>query len=635
MKVYFSAFIDKSVSQENSKLVGKLKSDMKKNLRIPSSSISYNIHNTFLFLSAEQPSKEHFNPKIAKNIEDTVSKHLSEYYLTNKSKLQKYLKIKQELKETAHIVQDFLEEIDAQLPKVLNLRLRKVMSDLPATYCEIQTKSMIAFWHIDAENKVQFRLSGFESQYFTVSEIQANLNFEEMIDKLALLNFNWIFINPTMLRLREMKNVLERLDLGLQGTHYKSKNPRLQAKLEMFLRILAAKLSALQSIERTISSILKLFYETQNFLDKQYFKNTCQNLETILKQISYGNSQGKELLLNVQAKLEGCQIQLKEYFDETKNDVKIIDSSDEFKLNLLNIAELSSDLFVESELLKMWLDFFGADLPYFTLQKKLFTSQTLQNVEVPKDSIISVRGLVKNYSLGRTTVYALRGVDLDVKTGEFLAIVGNSGAGKTTLLNCMAGIDESDYGVILFKGQNFRKMSDSNKSKVRLLDMGFIFQSYALLPHFNTRENVTLPADLAGLSIGLRDRISDLLLGVGIEKQAKQYPAQLSGGQMQRVAIARALTNSPKVLFADEPTGDLDSETGKQVMELIKKFHEETKTTVIVITHNQEVASYAERQIVLEDGVVVGSNRVLVEDVHVPVLEECIAKRNEIHKGEE
>ena len=134
--------------------------------------------------------------------------------------------------------------------------------------------------------------------------------------------------------------------------------------------------------------------------------------------------------------------------------------------------------------------------------------------------------------------------------------------------------------------------------------MGFIFQSYALLPHYNTRENVTLPADIAGLSKKLRNRIEDLLTGVGINNQATQYPAQLSGGQMQRVAIARALTNKPTVLYADEPTGDLDSETGKQVMELIQSFHEETKTTIIMITHEKEIADYAERQIVLEDGLI-------------------------------
>jgi putative ABC transport system ATP-binding protein len=138
--------------------------------------------------------------------------------------------------------------------------------------------------------------------------------------------------------------------------------------------------------------------------------------------------------------------------------------------------------------------------------------------------------------------------------------------------------------------------------------MGFIFQSYALLPHFDTRENVALPADLAGFSKDLKNRIEELLDGVGISKQAEQYPAQLSGGQLQRVAIARALTNRPKVLFADEPTGDLDSKTGEQVMELIRKFHEETRTTVIVITHEQDIADYAERQIMMKDGEITGSH---------------------------
>ena len=134
--------------------------------------------------------------------------------------------------------------------------------------------------------------------------------------------------------------------------------------------------------------------------------------------------------------------------------------------------------------------------------------------------------------------------------------------------------------------------------------MGFIFQSYALLPHYDARENVALPADLAGFSKQLKERIENLLEGVGIKQQAKQYPSQLSGGQMQRVAIARALTNRPKVLFADEPTGDLDSETGKQVMELLKKFHEETKTTIIIITHETDIANYAQRKIRIEDGVI-------------------------------
>jgi len=607
MKAYFAALIDRSASEENSKLCKKMQGDLKKNLKISSSDVYCKIHNTFLFLGAEKANTKPFDPKIAEIVEAALSKNLDDYYSKNKLKLQKYFKNKQELRETAQIVKDFLEEIDPKLPKAFNHRLKKLVSDLPTQYYDLQSKSMIALWHLKEEEKAQFRLSGFESRLFQISPVKTDVDLEEMVDKIALLNFFWIFINPTMLLLQVTKSVLEQLELGLQGTHYRSINPKTQTKFEMFFRILSAKMSALENMERTISSIIGLFREPKAFCDKRHFKDACENLSSSLREMSWKNNQAKRLLMEVQKKIDGCQAGLKDYLDSTKNGVKTIQSTDEFKLALFNMAELSSDLFVETELLKMWLDFFGSDLPFFTYQTKLFRSQISQNLEVSAEDVISVRGLIKNYNLGRTTVYALRGVDLDVKAGEFLAIVGNSGAGKTTLLNCMAGLDEPDYGLIYFKGRNLREMSDSEKSKARLLDMGFIFQSYALLPHLNARENVTLPADLAGFSKTLKERVEALLVGVGIEKQARQYPAQLSGGQMQRVAIARALTNKPKVLFADEPTGDLDSETGKQVMQLIKKFHEETGTTVVMITHDQEVASYATRKVLLEDGLIVGT----------------------------
>jgi putative ABC transport system ATP-binding protein len=256
-------------------------------------------------------------------------------------------------------------------------------------------------------------------------------------------------------------------------------------------------------------------------------------------------------------------------------------------------------------MLKIWSDYFGSDLPFFSFNAQLLQVEKAATEKIDKDTIIAVRGLFKNYNLGRNTVYAIRGVNLDIKEGEFVAIVGSSGAGKTTLLNCMASLDSPDHGAVYFRGNDLHRMNDSKKSNVRLREMGFIFQSYALLPHFNTRENVALPADLAGgLSKEMKARIENLLKGVGIDQQARQFPAQLSGGQMQRVAIARALTNQPSVIFADEPTGDLDSGTGIQVMELLKKFHEETGTTIVIITHEEDIAAYAERQILMEDGIV-------------------------------
>jgi putative ABC transport system ATP-binding protein len=609
MKTYFAALINKSTPSENSKLAKKLLKDLKNYLKTSKSSLHFKEHNTFIFLAAAAQLKNPLDQEVIEKIEAKVKRAFKEYYFDYRLNLRKYLKTKQELKETAQIVKEFLREIDPKLPEQFNARLAKAISELPKKFYELQKQSVVALWDLAEEDqKVRVLLPGWTYPVFT-SEVTEKLNLEALVDKAALFNFFCVFIQPTMTRLREMSSVLERLKLGLQGTHYKSNNPKVQAKLEMFFRILSAKLSALQNVDKTVSSIFDLFSDARLLSGENGLLRTSDDLKTAFRQMSWKINEGKSLLFELRDKLDGCQRNLQEYLDETKNGVKTINSMDEFRVSLMTMSELSSDLFVESELLKMWTDFFGGDLPYFTYQTRLFSDQNLLQIETSIDNIISVRGLAKNYNLGRTTVYALRGVDLDVRKGEFLAIVGNSGAGKTTLLNCMAGLDEPDYGVVLFKGKNLHAMGDQERSKTRLLEMGFIFQSYALLPHYNTRENVALPADLAGFSQSLKARIEELLEGVGISKQAKQYPAQLSGGQMQRVAIARALTNRPEILFADEPTGDLDSATGTQVMELIKKFHDETKTTIIVITHEKSVADYAQRQIALEDGIVAKRNR--------------------------
>jgi putative ABC transport system ATP-binding protein len=603
MKAYFSALIDKSVPLENSKLSKKLGKDLKKLLKTSKSSISLKEHNTFLFLTADKPVEKPIDPKIIEETQEKIHLRLQEYYIKNKSRLEKELKGKRELKETSHIVEDFLKEIDPKLEKAFKLQLKKRILELPTEFCSIQTNSMTTIWKLNEEQKVHLYLSGCPNQVFKASHGPQDVELEAMVDKIAFLNFFIVFLKPTLSRLREINKQLETLRLGLQGTHYKSGDSGLQIKLDMFLRILSAKLSSLQNMDKTTASIFELFTEPEISFRKDFIE-IASELRTEVKQVSAQIDQGNELLIDVQGKLEECLTSLKDYLDETKNKVKVVKSMDEFKLALLSTAELSSDLFIEAELLKLWLDFFSSDIPFFTFQSNLFNLQTPQTAETSAEYIISVRGLVKNYSLGQTTVYAIRGVDLDIKNGEFVAIVGNSGAGKTTLLNCIAGLDDPDYGVVFFKGKDLHHLGDSEKSRVRLLEMGFIFQNYALMPHFDARENVALPADLAGFSKDLKDRIEELLAGVGIEKQAKQYPAQLSGGQLQRVAIARALTNRPKVLFADEPTGDLDSETGQQVMELIKKFHEETKTTIIIITHEQDIASYAQKQVKLEDGVI-------------------------------
>jgi putative ABC transport system ATP-binding protein len=603
MKAYYSALIDKSAVSENAKLSKNLSVTLKRNFT-RKSKVQRKEFNTFLFLSAEKQLQKTFDSKAIEQTQKQLQKRLQEYYIKNRSKLEKKLRNSRELKETSQIIGTFLKEIDPKLQKVFNMQLRKHLSELPTKFYEIQNNSFTAIWNLNEENLVQVFLSACPDQTFKLPQIQQQPDLEAMVDKVEFLNFFLIFLDPTLKRLKDMNGVLERLKLGLEGAHFKNSEKETQNKLEMFLRILSAKLSALQNMDKTILSIFKLYNEVDEYFDQNSFIESHSTCHKVVEDVSEKITEGRTLVAEVQDKLEVCLLDLKDYLDETKNGVKTVSSEEEFKLSFLNMAELSSDLFIEAELSKLWIDFFSADIPFFAFQSTLFNIKTPQLSDASAESIISVRALVKNYTLGQTTVYAVRGVNLDIKDGEFVAIVGNSGAGKTTLLNCMAGLDDPDYGVVFFKGKDLHSLDDKEKSRVRLLDMGFIFQNYALLPHFNARENVALPADIAGFSKDLKKRIEELLEGVGISKQAKQYPAQLSGGQLQRVAIARALTNRPKILFADEPTGDLDSQTGKQVMQLIKRFHEETKTTIIIITHEQEIANYAQKQIKIEDGLI-------------------------------
>jgi putative ABC transport system ATP-binding protein len=604
MNTYFSALRDVSASSENPKLAKKLIKSFQKTLKIPASRINLKEHNAFIFVAADKSPEKSFDHTILEELQSTIHQRLQAYYGKNKSKFQKSLNSQRELKETSQIIRNFLKEIDPQLEKKFNLQLKKLISELPTQFYELQTRSLTAIWDIEEEHKVQLYLAGLTPSILQLSEVKPETSLEALVDKLAFLNFFCIFLDPTLSRLHEINNVLERLTQGLQGTHFLNINIKTQTKLEISLRILSAKLNSLQTMDKNIISILELFNEPQVFFNNPDFDTVTGDLQKAVQYVSGKIEQCKSLLIEVQSRLEECQVELKEYLDDTKNAVKSTNSQDESEPALLTMAEMSSDLFLEAEQIRLWMDFFSSDLPFYTFQSSLFTPQTPNASEASSEYLISVRSLVKNYSLGQTTVYALRGVNLDIREGEFVAIVGNSGAGKTTLLNCMAGFDEPDSGAVFFKGKNLHQLSDHEKSKARLLEMGFIFQSYALLPHFDARENVALPADLAGHSEDLKNRIEALLEGVGISKQATQYPAQLSGGQLQRVAIARALTNRPEVLFADEPTGDLDSKTGKQVMELIKRFHEETHTTIIIITHEQDIARYAKRQIIIEDGIV-------------------------------
>jgi putative ABC transport system ATP-binding protein len=224
-------------------------------------------------------------------------------------------------------------------------------------------------------------------------------------------------------------------------------------------------------------------------------------------------------------------------------------------------------------------------------------------------AIIETIGLHKTYDTGKVQVHALRGVDLYIRQGEMVAIMGPSGCGKTTLLNCLSGLDDISQGEVFIEGNPLSNMSDRKRTRYRAEKMGFIFQSYNLLPVLSAVENVELPLLVAGVRPrDARRRAEEVLALVGLPDQAAQRPAELSGGQQQRVTIARALANNPAIVWGDELTGALDSETSADIMELVCRLNEETRQTFVIVTHDANVARRAHRLIKMRDGVVESDN---------------------------
>ena len=224
--------------------------------------------------------------------------------------------------------------------------------------------------------------------------------------------------------------------------------------------------------------------------------------------------------------------------------------------------------------------------------------------------IIETKDLVKEYLQGESTLRVLKGIDFQVFEGEFMAIMGPSGSGKSTLLNMIGALDKPTSGEVFIRGTDLSTLDDNQLADLRNREIGFIFQFFNLITRMNALKNVELPMAIAGKSRSeRRKRAEELLTLVGLEKRMDHKPTQLSGGEQQRVAIARSLTNDPSVLLCDEVTGNLDTSTGDDIMELLKNLNKEQGKTFVLITHDPQVGQATERLIQLRDGVIVGEKR--------------------------
>jgi len=239
------------------------------------------------------------------------------------------------------------------------------------------------------------------------------------------------------------------------------------------------------------------------------------------------------------------------------------------------------------------------------------SSRTVLDGDTNIDTIIEARGVWKSFDAGRHRIDALKGVDLTVRRGDVVAVMGPSGCGKTTLLNCLSGLDVIDKGVVRIAGHDLNDLTDNQRTDFRARQMGFVFQTYNLLPVLTGIENVELPMLVGGVKPSIaRKRAQDAIEMVQVGEWARHRPAEMSGGQRQRFTIARALATRPAIVWADEPTGALDSETSAAIMQLMVQLNRQNQQTFVWVTHSEEVGALARRMIRMRDGQIVADSQV-------------------------
>lgn len=424
--------------------------------------------------------------------------------------------------------------------------------------------------------------------------LETTFDLSDIIDELNLLIFSNHYkdaIEPLLNDLLYLTKPFLKQDFYSEFSKPKEKN---DPNFSECLRVLFSKTLGMQEVLKMTRRQFDRMNEAKNDLASESSNINSPELEKLINQFSTNGSMD-DLTQKLQTLISSLSMIAKNLrkldFDHVSRS-----SSETFRL--------ISNLYFELEKLRFISTWFEDIASYTNVAGGSVTDIDSSGSDtIPSDVILRAKDVYKTFSTAGGTVYAVRGVSFDIKQGEFIGLFGPSGSGKTTLLNIMAGLDHPDAGNIYIDGTSIQSLSGRKLTALRRDKMGFIFQFYNLIPVLKNIENVAYPAEIGGK--GSTKIASSLLQSVQLAPFEKQYPNKLSGGQMQRVTIARSLVNTPKILFADEPTGDLDSVTGKEIMELLKKFNKENKTTVVFVTHDKSLLSYCTRVINMTDGKII------------------------------
>lgn len=588
--------IDKLDQLGNKKLQKKLYKVLKKQFKEKKAKPEVLEFNTFM-LANTRCNNNYFKKSDARiSIEKSLHSLYAEYVERTSKLLHSRTKRNRSELESHRILAKFLSSIPncpANPGEIITQENRKMIDFLEKSFLHIIEYSWIIFWTAKGEDRITVQDGVFHRNYDPNTSTSALHAFDELL----ILNFAHPFLKSLNQLVQDTTNRVNKIKGAFEGSD-KIKNINSQLTSEAFGILggdLVAGIGALRTIIRQVTRIEEIQRSA-----KQEIEILNGFGEDIRKKVNNGKNlvELKNNLQNIIQMLKDLQALVRQL------NRQVIEG--EFEVNLENFHSTLIELSIQLREVKIWADRF-MDIAFLSPEAggvviASTKDESFSDPQYDEENVVEARGLHKTYRPTASTVYALRGTNLSVKKGEFLAILGPSGSGKTTLINMMAGLDIPDRGKVFLEGKAVSSMSDNELSEFRRNNIGFVFQNYLLDPRLTVYENVALPALMAGKTDKLRERVSQLLESLGLAEYANQDPTKLSGGQMQRVIIARACVNNPLVVFADEPTGDLDSETGKQVLANFRKLCDEKGITFVVVTHDREMSSFADRVVRMKDG---------------------------------
>ncbi|MFW9994920.1 MAG: ABC transporter ATP-binding protein [Candidatus Odinarchaeota archaeon] len=596
-EVMVGFLIDKLDQLGNRRLQEDLQKALKKKLHWKKTEPATGEFNTFMLANGQCKNIDFLESEARIDTEETIRSIHRNYINRTGKLLRSRTKRNRSEIESHRILARFLETIPgcpANPESMITQENQKMVNFIEKAISSIVERSWIIFWSFDQAG--EDRIAAYDGTFQRQHAVKMSSPALHAFDELLILNFAKFYLKSLDQLLGDITRRVNEVQNSFEGSSetIEISDPDLAAEaFGILIGDLVGGIDALRTIVRQITRI----EEIQSLAHEE-----IEFLNGFGEEIKARVSNGKNLT-ELRVKLEK-NIGILHNLQNTIRNLEKESHQGKIRVNLEGFHTVIIELPIQLREVKIWADRF-MDITFLIPESDGVALKSAKDAITHKHKegiIVEAINLHKTYRPTASTVYALRGANISIKQGEFVAILGPSGSGKTTLINIMAGLEVPDRGKVYFEGRDISQMSDDELSDFRRNNIGFVFQQYILDPRLNVYENVALPALMAGKTENLKQRVYELLDSLGLENYANQNPMKLSGGELQRVIIARACVNTPLVVFADEPTGDLDSETGKQVLTNFQRFCNEKGITFIVVTHDQEMASFADRIVNMKDG---------------------------------